>query len=87
MASQVAQGERIRLPMQEKQETQVRSLGQEDPLEKEMATYSSTLARRISGTEEPGRLQSIGSDMTKATESTSNNYQMTGRLENFWNVV
>ena len=39
-------------------ETRVRSLGQEDPLEKEMATHSSTLAWRIPWTEEPGRLQS-----------------------------
>ena len=38
------------------QETWVRSLGQEDPLEKEMATHSSTLARRIPWTEEPGGL-------------------------------
>ena len=43
------------------QEAQVRSLGQEDPVEKEMATHSSTLAWKISGTEEPSRLQSIGS--------------------------
>ena len=42
-------------------ETWVRSLGQEDPLEKEMATLSSTLAWRIPRTEEPGRLQSTGS--------------------------
>ena len=42
-------------------ETQVRSLGQEDPLEKEMATHSSTLAWKIPWTEEPGRLQSMGS--------------------------
>ena len=40
------------------QETQVQFQGQEDPLEKEMATYSSTLAWRISQTEEPGKLQS-----------------------------
>ena len=38
-------------------ETQVRSLGREDPLEKEMATHSSILAQRIPWTEEPGRLQ------------------------------
>ena len=38
----------------------VQSLGREDPLEKEMATHSSILARRIPYTEEPGRLQSIG---------------------------
>ena len=42
-------------------ETQVRSLGQEDPLEKEMATYSSTLAWKISWMEELSRLQSMGS--------------------------
>ena len=43
------------------QETQVRSLGREDPLEKAMATHSSTLAWKIPWTEEPGRLQSVGS--------------------------
>ena len=42
-------------------ETRVRSLGWEDPLEKEMATHSSTLAWKIPWTEEPGRLQSMGS--------------------------
>ena len=47
--------------MQEPQETQVRSLGQEDPLEEGIASYSSILAWRISWTEEPGRLQSMGS--------------------------
>ena len=41
-------------------ETWVRSLGQEDPLEKEMATHSSILAWTIPWTEEPGRLQSMG---------------------------
>ena len=49
------------------QETQIRNLGWEDPLEKEMATHSSILAWRTSWTEEPGRLQSVGlqeSDMT-----------------------
>ena len=49
------------------QETQVRFLGQEDPLEKEMETHSNILAWRIPWTEEPGRLQSMGSqelDMT-----------------------
>ena len=43
------------------QETPVQSLGQEDPLEKEMATYSSILAWKIPRTKEPGRLQSMGS--------------------------
>ena len=42
------------------QETQIRLLGQEDPLEKEMATHSSILTWRIPWTEEPGRLQSMG---------------------------
>ena len=42
------------------QGTQVQTLGQEDALEKEMATHSSILAWRIPWTEEPGRLQSIG---------------------------
>ena len=42
------------------QETQVQSLGQEDPLEKEMATQSSILAWEIPWTEEPGGLQSMG---------------------------
>ena len=41
-------------------ETWVRSLGQEDPLEKEMATHSSMLAWEIPWTEEPGELQSTG---------------------------
>ena len=43
------------------QDTQVRSLGREDPLEKEMAIHSSTIAWKIPWTEEPGRLQSMGS--------------------------
>ena len=49
-------GEKIHLPMQE---TQVPSLGGEDPLEKEMITHSSILAWRIPWTERPGRLQSM----------------------------
>ena len=47
------------------QETWVRSLGQEDPLEKEMATHSSTLAWKIPWTEKLGRLQSMGSQRTR----------------------
>ena len=47
--------------MQETQEVQVRSLGQEDPLEEEMATYSSILSWKIPWTEEPGWLQSMES--------------------------
>ena len=44
-----------------KWETQVQSLGWEDPLEKEMAVHSIILAQRIPWTEEPGGLQSMGS--------------------------
>ena len=46
-------------------ETWVRSLGQEDPLEKEVATHSSTLAWKIPWTQEPGRLQSMGSQRVR----------------------
>ena len=46
-------------------ETWVRSLGWEDPLEKEMATHSSTLVWKIPWTEEPGRLQSMGSQRVR----------------------
>ena len=48
-------------PLSTMQETWVRSLGQEDPLEKEMAIHSSTIAWKIPWTEEAGRLQSMGS--------------------------
>ena len=58
LASLVAQRLKCLAPMRE---TLVRSLGREDPLEKEMATHSSTLAWKILWTEEPGRLQSMGS--------------------------
>ena len=47
------------------QETQVQSLGWEDPLEREMATHSSILAWKISRTEEPGVLQSMGSQRVR----------------------
>jgi len=47
------------------QETQVQSLNQEDPLEKEMATHSSILAWRIPWTEEPSGLQSMGSQKVR----------------------
>ena len=49
------------------QETRVQSLGREDPREKEMATQSSIFAWRIPGTEESGRLQSMGSQETDIT--------------------
>jgi len=57
--------------MQETQETHVRSLGQEDPLEKEMATYSNILAWIIPWTEEPAELQSIGSPKNPRVGSLS----------------
>ena len=50
------------------QETQVKSLGQEDPLEKEMATHSRILAWKIPWTEEPGGLQSTGRKESDRTE-------------------
>jgi len=50
------------------QETQIQCLGQEDPLEKGMATHSSILAWRILWTEEPGGLQSMGSQKADTTE-------------------
>ena len=53
------------------QETQVWFLGQEDPLEKEMATYSSTLAWKIPWTEDPGRLQFMGSQRVEHDWETS----------------
>jgi len=58
-----------------KQETQVQSLGQEDPLEKEMATHSSILAWRIPWTEEPGGLQSkrLQKSWTKQHLNKNNN--------------
>ena len=51
------------------QETRVRSLGQEDLLEKKMATHSKILAWEIPWTEEPGGLQSMGSQELGATEA------------------
>ena len=54
-----------RLPMQEMQETWVEFLNQEDSLEKEIATHSSVLAWRIPWTEEPGGLQSMGSQRVR----------------------
>ena len=47
------------------QEAWVRTLGWEDPLEKEMAIHSSTIAWKIPWTEEPGRLQSMGSQRVR----------------------
>ena len=62
-----------RLPV--RRETWVRSLGQEDPLEKEMATHSSILAWRIPWTEELGGLQSTGRKESDTTERLSVRYR------------
>ena len=64
----MAQWERTHLPMQEMQKMWVWSLDCEDPLEEEMATHSSIFAWEIPWTEEPGRLQSMGSQRDWVTE-------------------
>ena len=64
----MAQWWRINLPVQETQETQIQSLGREDPLEEEMATHSSILAWKIAWAEELRGLQfmrATESDMTE----------------------
>ena len=66
-ASLVAQSVKI-LPVI--QATQLRFLGREDPLEKEMVTHSSILAWRIPWTEKPGRLQSLGSQRVRHDSAT-----------------
>ena len=60
--------------MQEMYEAQVLSLGQEDSLEKEMATHSSVLAWRIPQTEEPGGFQSMGSQRVRHNYNTMSIY-------------
>ena len=57
--------QRVKKNLPAVQETWVPSLGQEDPLEKGMATHSSILAWEIPRTEEPGGLQSMGSQSQK----------------------
>ena len=59
------------------QETWILSLGWADPLEKGLATHSNILAWRISWTEEPGGLQSMGSQRADATEVTSTHIKQT----------
>ena len=63
------------------QETRVQSLGQEDPLQKEMATHSRILAWRIPGTQEPGGLQSMGSLGVKTQQLNNNNNKLKGSAE------
>ena len=57
-------------------EIQVRSLGREDPLEKAMATHSSILAWRTPGTEEPGGLQSVGSQRVRHDRTTNTHFSL-----------
>ena len=77
----VIRWQKIHLPVKE---TQVQSLGQEDPLEKEMATHSSTLAWRIPWTEKPAGLLSmglrrVGCDLvTKQPQTTRLSYSFKG---------
>ena len=59
------------------QETQGQSLSREDPLQKGMATHSSLLAWEITWTEEPGGLQSVGSQESDTTERLSTHYSET----------
>ena len=61
--------------MLETQETWVQSLSQEDPLEKEMATHTSILAWEIPGAEEPGGLQSMGSQRVRHDRVTNTHTQ------------
>ena len=69
--------------MQETKETQVQSLGQEDALEEEMATYSSILAWRIPWTEEPGGLQFMESQRVRHNTATKQQHGNTGRYIDF----
>ena len=68
--------------MQEMQETQIRSLGQEDPLEEEMATHSNILARKIPWTEEPSGLQSMSGKQSDMTELPGK-----PRFSFFWQTI
>ena len=70
-ASQVAQWVKNPPAMQEMQEMQVPSLGPKDLLERGMATHPNILAWRITWTEEPGRLQSVGSQRVRHDWATS----------------
>ena len=72
----MTQWKRIFLPMQKTQEMWVRSPGWEDPLGKEMETYSSILAWRIPWTEEPGGLQPCGHKELDTTEQLSTDAQI-----------
>ena len=66
------------------QETQVRSLGREDPLEEGMATHSSILAWRIPWTEEPGEPQSVGSHRVRQAETDRQTHTHTASFGGHW---
>ena len=66
------------------QETWAQSLGWEDPLEKEMATHSRILAWEILWTEEPGGLQSLGSQRVRYDLATKQNQQQQSNNEEFF---
>ena len=68
-------------------ETQVQSLGQEDPLEKEMATHSIILAWKIPWTEEPGRLQTMGSRRVRHDWATSLSLSLFRYKINIWESI
>ena len=75
--------------MQEMQETRVRSLGQGDPLEKEMAAHSSILTWETSWTEEPGGLQSMGLHRVRHDSKTNTGVSHVTALEQcgYWLLV
>ena len=77
-ASQTAQWQRTHLPMQEMRETSVRSLGQEDPLGKAMATNSSIVAWRIPWTEEPSGLHTVYG--VEKSQTLLNNQRIVGMI-------
>ena len=67
-------------------ETWVQSLGQEDLLEKEMATHSSILAWKIPWTEQPSGLQSMGSQRVRLSDLNNNNHSLNTRLQNTYYI-
>ena len=72
--------------MQEIQEMWVQSLGQEDPLEEEAATHSSILTWKIPWTEEPGRLQSVGSQRARHNWATNTHVYIGCIVYEFWQM-
>ena len=69
------------------QETWVQSQGQEDPLEKEMATHSSILAWKIPWTEKPGGLQSMGSQELDPIEQLNHHHSISTNQENTSSII